>query len=181
MSLTHNSKNMSKIITIVYPTKFHILGYYCLLISCQLSTIAQSSTTLQNLRALQTTSLRRGNYVLIKNFFSKVKEFMTFMGNQFRSANFKFFVVIILFVIMALLCVITSCSAKYFIFIICFAILLLTSLTDARPIEKMDVYENTAANLHVNHFDCSKMISKLIYSLYKEAPCKVSLDKISTN
>ena len=67
------------------------------------------------------------------------------------------------------------------IFIIFLALLLLTSFTDDRPIEKMSIYENTAPNLHVNHFDCSKMISNQMYSLNKVAPCEIRPDKISTN
>ena len=45
----------------------------------------------------------------------------------------------------------------------------------------MSIYENTAPNLHVNHFDCSKMISKQMYPLNKVAPCEVRPDKISTD
>ena len=91
-----------------------------------------------------------------KAFLSKVEYFLTDMGNQIRSVQF---LKIIAIIPLALLCVITACSAKYLIFVIFLALLLLTSFTDARPIEKMSIYENTAPNLHVNHFDCSKMIS----------------------
>ena len=67
------------------------------------------------------------------------------------------------------------------IFIIILALLLLTSLADARPTEKMSIYENTAPNLHVNHFDCSKINSNQMYSLPQVAPCEIRTDKISTN
>ena len=67
------------------------------------------------------------------------------------------------------------------IYIIFLALLLLTSFPDARLIEKMSIYENTAPKLHVNHFDCSKMISNQMYSLNKVVPCETRPDKISTN
>ena len=103
---------------------------------------------------------------------------MTYIGNQIRSAQFLKLIAIIP---LAFLCVITACSAKYLIFVLFLALLLLSSLTDARPIEKMSIYENTAPNLHVNHFACSKMISNQMYSLNKVAPCEIRPDKISTN
>ena len=113
-----------------------------------------------------------------KAFLSKVEYFITYIGNQIRSVQFLKLIAIIP---LALLCVITACYAKYLIFIILLALLILTSFTDARPIEKMSIYENTAPNLHVNHFDCSKMISNQMYSLNKVAPCEIRPDKISTN
>ena len=113
-----------------------------------------------------------------KALLSKVEYFITYIGNQIRSVQFLKFIAIIP---LALLCVITACYAKYLIFIIFLASLILTSFTDARPIEKMSIYENTAPNLHVNHFDCSKMISNQMYSLNKVAPCEIRPDKISTN
>ena len=113
-----------------------------------------------------------------KAFLSKVEYFFTYIGNQIRSVQFLKLIAIIP---LALLCVITACSAKYLVFVIFLALLLLTSFTDARPIEKMSIYENTAPNLHVNHFDCSKMISNQMYSLNKVAPCEIRPDKISTN
>ena len=114
-----------------------------------------------------------------KALLSKVEYFINYkIGNQIRSVQFLKFIALIP---LALLCVITSCYAKYLIFIIFLALLLLTSFTDARPIEKMSIYENTAPNLHVNHFDCSKMISNQMYSLNKLAPCEIRPDKISTN
>ena len=113
-----------------------------------------------------------------KAFLSKVEYFLTYIGNQIRSAQFLKLIAIIP---LALLCVITACYTKYLIFNIFLALLLLTSFTDARPIEKMSIYENTAPNLHVNHFDCSKMISNQMYSLNKVAPCEIRPDKISTN
>ena len=67
----------------------------------------------------------------------------------------------------------------YLVFIIFLALLLLTSLADARPIEKMSIYKNTAPNLHVNHFDCSKMISNHMYSLNKVAPCKIRPENLA--
>ena len=73
---------------------------------------------------------------------------MTYLGNQFLK--------LIAIISLALLCVITACYAKCLIFIIFLALLLLTSLTDARPIKKLSFYKNTAPNLHVNHFVCSK-------------------------
>ena len=113
-----------------------------------------------------------------KALLSKVEHFINYIGNQIRSAQFlKLFAIIPL----ALLCVITACYAKYLIFIIFLALLILTSFTDARPIEKMSIYENTAPNLHVNHFDCSKMNSNQMYSLNKVAPCEIRPNKISTN
>ena len=69
-----------------------------------------------------------------KPFLSKVEYFLTYIGNQIRSVQF---LKIIAIIPLALLCVITACSAKYLIFIIFLALLLLTSFTDARPIEKM--------------------------------------------
>ena len=75
---------------------------------------------------------------------------MTYIVNQFRSAQFPKFIVIIP---LALLRVKTACSAIYSFPIICLALLLLTSLTDATLSEKMTIYENTAPNLHVKHFD----------------------------
>ena len=113
-----------------------------------------------------------------KALLSKVEYFITFIGNQICSVQFLKLIAIIP---LALLCVITACYTKYLIFIIFLALLLLTSFTDARPIEKMSIYENTAPNLHVNHFDCSKIISNQMYSLNKVAPCEIRPDKISTN
>ena len=113
-----------------------------------------------------------------KALLSKVEYFITYIGNQIRSVQFLKLIAIIP---LALLCVITACYTKYLIFIILLALLILTSFTDARPIEKMSIYENTAPNLHVNHFDCSKMISNQMYSLNKVAPCEIRPDKISTN
>ena len=113
-----------------------------------------------------------------KVLLSKVEYFIAYIGNQLRSVQFLKLIAIIP---LALLCVITACYAKYLIFIIFLALLLLTSFTDARPIEKISIYENTAPNLSVNHFDCSKMISNQMYSLNKVAPCKIRPDKISTN
>ena len=109
---------------------------------------------------------------------SKVKFFLNYIGNHSRSAHFLKLIAIIS---LALLCNITACYAKHLMFIIILAILLSTSLTDARTIEKMRICENTAPNLHVNHFDYSKMISNQMYSLNKVAPCKTRPDKISTN
>ena len=85
------------------------------------------------------------------------------------------------FFLFSLCVILTACSAKYPVFIIFLALLFLTSRTDARPIEKMSVYENIAPNHHVNQFDCSKMISNQMYSLNKVAPCEIRPDKISTN
>ena len=113
-----------------------------------------------------------------KALISKVEYFITYIGNQIRSVQFLKLIAIISLV---LLCVITACYAKYLIFIIFLALLLLTSFTDARPIEKMSIYENKAPNLHVNHFDCSKMISNQMYSLNKVAICEIRPNKISTN
>ena len=113
-----------------------------------------------------------------KALLSKVEYFITYIGNQIRSVQFLKLIAIIP---LALLCVITACYTKYLIFIILLALLILTSFTDARPIEKMSIYENTAPNLHVNHFDCSKMTSNQMYSLNKVAPCEIRPDKISTN
>ena len=113
-----------------------------------------------------------------KAFFSKVEYFITYIGNQIRSLQFLKLVAIIP---LALLCVITACYSKYLIFFIFLALLILTSFTDARPIEKMSIYENTAPNLHVNHFDCSKMISNQMSSLNKVAHCEIPPDKICTN
>ena len=113
-----------------------------------------------------------------KALLSKVENFITYIGNQIRSVQFFKLITIIP---LALLCVITACYAKYLIFIIFLALLILTSFTDARPIEKMSIYKNTASNLHVNDFDCSKMISNQMYSLNKLAPCEIRPDKISTN
>ena len=101
-----------------------------------------------------------------KALLSKVDYFITYIGNQIHSVRFPKLIAIIP---LALPCVITACYAKYLIFTIFLAILILTSLTDARTIEKMSIYENTAPNLHVNHFDRSKMISNQMYSL-KVAP-----------
>ena len=98
---------------------------------------------------------------------SKVEYFITYIGNQIRFAQF---LIPIAKIPLALLCVITTCYAKYLILIIFLALLLLTLFTEARPIEKMSIYENTFPNLHVNHFDCSKMISNQMYSLNKVAP-----------
>ena len=103
---------------------------------------------------------------------------MTYTGTQIRSVQF---LKLIAKIPLAFLCVITACSAKYLVFIIFLALLLLTALADARPIEKMSIYENTAPNLLVNHFYCSKMISNQMYSLNKVAPCEIRPDKISTN
>ena len=113
-----------------------------------------------------------------KPLLSKLEYFLTYIGNQIRSVQFLKLIAIIP---LALLCVITACYAKCLIFIIFLALLLLTSLADARPIEKVGIYENTAPNLHVNHFDCSKMNSNQMYSLNKVAPCEIRPDKISTN
>ena len=113
-----------------------------------------------------------------KALLSKVEYFITYIGNQIRSVQFLKLIAIIP---LALLCVITACYTKYLIFIILLALLILTSFTDARPIEKMSIYENTAPNLHVNHFDCSKMISNKMYSLNKVAPCEIRPNKIITN
>ena len=113
-----------------------------------------------------------------KPLFSKVEYFITYIENQIRSVLFLKLIAIIP---LALLCVITACYAKYFIFIIILVLLLLTSLVDARPIEKMSIYENTAPKLHINYFDCSKMISNQMYSLNKVAPCEICPNKISTN
>ena len=41
----------------------------------------------------------------------------------------------------------------------------------------MSIFENTAPNLHINHFDCSNQM----YSLNKVPPCEICLDKISNN
>ena len=112
-----------------------------------------------------------------KALLSKVEYFITYIGNQIRSVQFLKLIAIIP---LALLCVITACYAKYLVFIIFLALLLLASFTDVRPIEKMSIYENTAPNLHVNHFDCSKIISNQMFSLNKVAPCEISPDKIST-
>ena len=109
---------------------------------------------------------------------SKVEYSITFIGNQIRSAQFLIFIAIIPLV---LLCVITACYANYLILILILALLFLTSPTDARPIEKVSIYEITALNLHVNHFDCSKMISNQMYPLNKVVPCEIRPDKISTN
>ena len=113
-----------------------------------------------------------------KALFSKVEHFITYIGNHICSVQFLKLIPIIP---LALLFVITALYAKYLIFIIFLALLLLTSFTDARPIEKMSTYDNTAPNIHVNHFDCSKMISNQMYSLNKVAPCDFRLDKISSN
>ena len=75
--------------------------------------------------------------------------------NQFRYAQFLKLIAIIP---LALLCLITACSAKKLTFIIRLALILLTSLTDASFFEKISIYDNTAPNLQVNHFDCSKKI-----------------------
>ena len=114
------------------------------------------------------------NFTDKKALLSKVEYFLTYIGNQIRSVQFLKLIAIIP---LALLCVITAVYTKYLIFIIFLALLLLTSFTDARPIEKMSIYENTAPNLHVNHFDCSKMISNQMYSLNKVAPCEIRPDK----
>ena len=113
-----------------------------------------------------------------KALLSNVEYFITYIGNQIRSFQF---LKLIATIPLALLCVITACYAKYLIFIIFLALLHLTSFTDARPIENMSIYENTAPNFHVNHFDCSKMISNQMYSLNKVAPCEIRPYKISTN
>ena len=113
-----------------------------------------------------------------KSLPSKVEYSITFIGNQIRSAQFLIFIAIIPLV---LLCVITACYANYLILILIFALLFLTSPTYARPIEKVSIYEITALNLHVNHFDCSKIISNQMYSLNKVVPCEIRPDKISTN
>ena len=114
-----------------------------------------------------------------KPLFSNIEYFITYIGNQIRSVQFLKLIAIIP---LALLFVITACYATYLIFvIILLVLLLLTSFTDARPIEKISIFENTAPNLHVNHFDCSKMISNQMYSLNKVAPCEIRPDKISTN
>ena len=90
-----------------------------------------------------------------KALLSKVEYFITYKQNQIRSVQFLKLIAIIP---RALLCVITACCAKYLNFIIFLALLLLASFTDARPSEKMSIYDDTAPNLHVNHFNCSKMI-----------------------
>ena len=114
-----------------------------------------------------------------KALLSKIESFMTYIGTQIHSVRFLKLIAIIP---LAFLCVINACSAKYLVVIIFLALLLLTSLVDARPIEKMTIFENTAPNLHVNHFDCSKMISNQMYSLIKVAPsCEIRPDEISTN
>ena len=41
--------------------------------------------------------------------------------------------------------------------------------------------KNTAPNLHVNQFHCSKMISNQMSSLNNVAPCKIYPEKIGTN
>ena len=109
---------------------------------------------------------------------SNIESFMTYIGTQIRSVQFLKLTAIIP---LALLCVVTACYAKYLIFLIFLALLILTSFTEARPIEKMSIYKNTAPNLHVNHFDCSKMISNQMFSLNKVAPCEIRPDKIKTN
>ena len=113
-----------------------------------------------------------------KALLSNVEYFITYIGNQIRSVQFLKPITI---KALALVCVITACYAKYLIFIIFLALLILTSLTDARPIEKMSIYKNTAPNLHVNHFDCSKMVSNQMYSLNKVAPCEIRPYKIGIN
>ena len=76
----------------------------------------------------------KGKFTDKKALLSKVEHFINYIGNQIRSAQFlKLFAIIPL----ALLSFITACYAKYLIFIIFLALLILTSFTDARPIEKM--------------------------------------------
>ena len=113
-----------------------------------------------------------------KAFALKIDSFMTYIGTPIRSVHFLKLIAIIP---LAFLCAISACSANYLVFIIFLALLLLTSFADARPIEKMSIYENIAPKLHVNHFDCSKMISNQMYSLNKVAPCEICPDKNSTN
>ena len=66
-------------------------------------------------------------------FPSKIEYFMTYIGNQIRSAQFLKLIAIIP---LAFLCVVTACSAKYLIFNIFLALLLLTSLMTPEQLKR---------------------------------------------
>ena len=154
--------------TTVHLQKFRTLSYYSLLRSYEFWKIWRKINDHSQL-LLNIDQFFKEKLTDRKALPSKVEYFMTYIGNQFRSAQFLNFFAIIPFV---LLCVIIACYAKYLTFFIFLAILFLTFLTDARPIEEMSIYVNKAPKLHVNLFDCSKMISNQMYSLNKVAPCK---------
>ena len=81
-----------------------------------------------------------------KTLPSKLEYFLTYIGNQIRSAQFLKLIAVIP---LTVLCVITAWYAKYLIFVMFLALLLLTSLNHARPIEKLSIYKNTAPNLSI--------------------------------